>query len=259
MPEANGYDVFLSAGQILDPATGDFDKLDTEGLRLLVEKNAEALRAVRGALQKPSRVPVEYSLHAVSNHLSTLTYWKRLTLAFLAEGQRAEDENRRSSAAGAYLDAIRFGHECSRGGLVIDALVGVACRSKGAKALQRLWPELGAQECREAARWLEEIAANGESAEEIVRQERDWSRRTFGWRGRLTAVVMRKTLRQGEQNLTSKLAAQQKAEKDLILELATRAYELEKGHKPPTIGELVPGYLKAIPADPATSMRITLP
>jgi hypothetical protein len=38
----------------------------------------------------------------------------------------------------------------------------------------------------------------------------------------------------------------------LIIDLASRAYELDKGHRPANLADLVPDYLKAIPQDPFT-------
>ena len=42
----------------------------------------------------------------------------------------------------------------------------------------------------------------------------------------------------------------------LMLGLAARAYELEKGERPKTIADLVPDYLKTIPLDPITGTNM---
>ena len=44
----------------------------------------------------------------------------------------------------------------------------------------------------------------------------------------------------------------------LLLTLAARAYELEKGNPPATASELVPDYLKELPKDPATGEPLQL-
>jgi hypothetical protein len=42
----------------------------------------------------------------------------------------------------------------------------------------------------------------------------------------------------------------------LITDLAARAYELDKGHLPANVADLVPDYLKAIPQDPFTDTNM---
>ena len=42
----------------------------------------------------------------------------------------------------------------------------------------------------------------------------------------------------------------------LIVDLAARAYELDKGHRPVSVAELVPEYLKAVPQDPVTGTNL---
>ena len=102
------------------------------------------------------------------------------------------------------------------------------------------------------------MEAKAESGAEVVQQERSWSRRTFGWRGRFSALVMRGSLRQSEQKMIAKLQAQQKAERFLLIGLAARAYESEKGQRPKIVGDLVPGYLKSVPQDPLTGASMAL-
>ena len=253
LPNPNGYDDLVKAGsmsltQLSDPSPDE--------LRALVAKNADALRLARAGLQKQCRVPVDFSMNYMSNHLSDLTLFKQLGRAFVAEGKLAEQENRTGDAAPAYLDAVRLGHECSRGGLIIDMLVGVACRSLGRQGLQGLLANLKAPECREVVHQLEDIDSKSESATEVASHERSWSRRTFGWRGQLVRLITRQRLKQSEQKTIGKLQAQQRAERLLLISLAARAYELEKGERPKNVAELVPNYLKALPQDPVSGTDI---
>lgn len=223
-------------------------------------RNADALRLARAGLQKECRVPLAYSMSYMSNHLSDLTLFKRLVRAFEAEGKLAERENRPKDAAFAYLDAVRLGHECSRGGVIIDMLVGVACQSIGCQAMQRLANELQVSDCREAIRQLEEMDAKAETATEIIDHERNWSRHAFGWRGQLVRLMTMQRLKQTEQTTITKLQGQQRAERFLLISLAARAYELDKGQRPNNVTDLVPDYLKAPPRDPVSgSAMITVP
>ena len=42
----------------------------------------------------------------------------------------------------------------------------------------------------------------------------------------------------------------------LLIDLAARAYELDKGHPPASAADFVPEYLKAIPQDPVTGTNL---
>ena len=52
------------------------------------------------------------------------------------------------------------------------------------------------------------------------------------------------------QNAEQHFEKQQSQTRQLIIDLAARAYELDKGHRPTSVTDLVPDYLKAIPQDP---------
>ena len=67
---------------------------------------------------------------------------------------------------------------------------------------------------------------------------------------------MFRTLRQVEQKCAGKVKGQQTRTRLLLLQLATRAYELEKGEHPKSLADLVPAYLKAIPQDPLTGTNL---
>ena len=45
--------------------------------------------------------------------------------------------------------------------------------------------------------------------------------------------------------------------KQLMIDLATRAYKLEQGRHPNSPSDLVPDYLKAVPVDPTTGTNLT--
>jgi hypothetical protein len=50
--------------------------------------------------------------------------------------------------------------------------------------------------------------------------------------------------------------AQEQKTRQLIIALAARAYELEKGKPPAGTADLVPEYLKAVPQDPVTGTNM---
>jgi competence protein ComGC len=53
-----------------------------------------------------------------------------------------------------------------------------------------------------------------------------------------------------------KFQQQQIKTRQLMVDLAARAYELDKGKSPASLADLVPEYLKAIPQDPFTGTNM---
>jgi hypothetical protein len=115
-----------------------------------------------------------------------------------------------------------------------------------------LRPDLDAKQCREIASSLEAVEAGREPTKAILGQERAWARRTFGFKGQLLRLVTFKQLKQGEQRWAGKVTAHETRTRQLLIQLATRTYELERGEPPKNLNDLVPGYLKAIPRTPLT-------
>jgi hypothetical protein len=56
--------------------------------------------------------------------------------------------------------------------------------------------------------------------------------------------------------VNAKLKTHQTRIQALLIQLAARAYELEKGERPKSLADLVPAYLKAIPHDPLTGTNM---
>jgi hypothetical protein len=70
---------------------------------------------------------------------------------------------------------------------------------------------------------------------------------------------MFKSTRQSEQRAVAKVNTLQTRERVLLIQLASRAYELEKGERPKGLADLVPAYLKTIPQDPLTRTNVAFP
>jgi hypothetical protein len=257
LPQPNGYDDFVKAGAMITDNASDYRSMNQVELRAFVTNNAEALKLVRTGLGRECRVPLDYSATNDTN-IRNLSMLKRLAFCLTAEGRLAEMENRPADAAEAYLAVIRLGCAVSQGGLIIDSLVDIAIESIGTSGMQRLVPTLDATQCREAATALEACEARRESTDTIVRQERAWARRIWGFKGQIARLFTFKTLRRIEQKWMSKANAQQTRTRLLLIQFAARAYELEKGERPKSLADLVPAYLKAIPHDPLTGTNMVL-
>jgi hypothetical protein len=259
LPNPNGYNALVKAGNMLARDTGNFNETNLTQVREIVSSNAAALTLARAGLSNQCRVPVQYSAFFNSNHLNEVFPIKSLARAFIAEGRLAEMENRPADAAKAYLDTIHLANESARGGLLIDELVGDAIEGIGRDHLQQLVPHLEAKTSRETAATLEILDAQKPTWSELLHQENAWSHAAFhGWRYDLVRWTERKSTASAMAAAKRKLNAEEQKTRRLILDLAARAYQLDKGHPPASTVDLVPEYLKAVPQDPVTGSNLGL-
>jgi hypothetical protein len=260
MPNPNGYDDFVKAGQMLMEKPGDFDKMSKKELAELVATNQEALRLVRAGLGRECRVPDDYSPEYLARITSPaqLSSFKQLAMLITAEGKSAELAGRSNDAAEIYLEGIRFGQKSAQGGVIISRLVGIAGEAFPMGRLELLANRLDGPACHQIAQALEVIDAEEEPVEETLNQEKLWARKAGGWREQINALIQYKSIRDVRTRSTKKIRANTLRRRQLILTLAARAFELEKGIRAQSAADLVPGYLKAIPQDPTTGTNLAL-
>ena len=257
LPNPNGYDDLVKAGNMLANDTGDFNETNTAQVRKIVSANAAAVALARAALSNQCRVPVQFSESFNGNHVGDLASLKSLARGFIAEGRLAEIENRPAAAAKSYLDTIHLANASVRGGLLIDGLVGIAIEAIGTSHLQKLLPHLDASSSRDAATALETLDSQRQTWDEVMQQENAWSHAAFhGWRYELMRWKERKSMTDMFAKIRQKFDAQAQRTRQLTIDLAARAYRLDKGHPPANLTDLVPDYLKTIPQDPFTGTNM---
>jgi hypothetical protein len=226
-------------------------------LQTLFEENSNALQVARTGLQMQSRVPIQFSETGMSNHISELADVKRLAQAFDAEGKLAEMENRPANAVKSYLDIIHLGIESSRGGMLIDELVGLAIESIGRDALQKISNQLDAKTCREGAATLEKVDSQRQTWNEVKQQNNSWPLYTsVGFGDEIYKITKYSTWKKTQAIAERKFKTNEQETRQLSIALAARAYELDKGKSPASVADLVPTYLKAIPQDPFTGTNM---
>jgi hypothetical protein len=259
MPVPDGYTAFVQAGSMVQKQTGDFATMDPAGLSYVVDANSNALQIARSGLGEKSRVPVGYSTQYISDHLTDLSRMKMLAFAFLAEGRQAELDRRTNDAVNSYLDATRLGINSREGGNLIDVLVGIAVEAMGTSELQKHLRDLDAKTSAELARQLEVAYSDKESWEEFLQNEKNWSRQAFpGVQYRIAELFTTSETKASRTKAKQRYEAQQNKTRRLMLDLAAHAYQLDKGHPPANVADLVQDYLKAAPVDPLTGKQMTL-
>lgn len=256
LPNPNGYDDLIKASKMLSPNVGGYTNRDLSELQMIVSTDSNALQLARAGLQKQCRVPLDYD-PASSANLGHLTDMKRLDAGFAAEGNLAEMQGHPDEAARSYLEIVHLANESSRGGVLIDELVGISIEERGTDGLQKLIPKFDANTCRETAAALEALDAQRQTWDEVLQQENDWAHRSFpGIRHEIIRMMERKHLEKIDQAVERRFYKQQTRTRELIIDLAARAYELDKGHLPAALSDLVTNYLKTIPIDPATGTNM---
>lgn len=258
MPNPNGYDDLVKAAKMLAPNIDDYGRTTNQDeLRVIVLADINGLKLARAGLQKQCHVPLSNTVNGSTGTISP-EYIKDLAFAFAAEGDLAEIQGHADEAARSYLDIVHLANESSRGGVIIDELVAIVIERIGTDKLRQLSPQLNAKACRETASALETLDAQRQSWDDVMRQEDYWSRRQFsGIRDKIQTIMDYKEIEKINYNCESVFHKQQMRTRKLIIDLAARAYELDKGHPVGNIGDLVPNYLNAIPQDPFTGANMT--
>jgi hypothetical protein len=257
LPNPNGYDDLMKAAKMLAPDVRNYTNGNLNELQTIVSEDSNALQLARAGLQMQCRVPLDYN-PAGSAYMDRLTAMKYLSRGFMAEGDLAKIQGHPEQAVKSYLDMIRLANESARGGVLIDQLVGFAIEREGIDELQKLMPQLDAKTCRETAAALETLDAQRQSWNDVMWQEHYWSHKAFpGIRNQITRILEYNTLRKLYSKTEQRIYRQQTMKGKLVIDLATRAYELDKGHPPVKVTDLVTNYLQTIPIDPATGTNMT--
>lgn len=256
LPNPNGYDAFVKAGEMMNGDLDDFENLNADDLQKLISTNSEALKLVNLGMSENCLVPNNYSPDYIDNLVNQLPAIKKLAWALSAEGRLAELNKRTNAAAHIYLNTIQVGQQVSHGGVIIVRLVGTAIEIIGMKPLGILTNISDPHLCQEIVQKLETIDSTDDSIEATLRQERIWQKHTFGFWGQIHVLFDYKNIRATNQILAERLNETEKQRRALMINFAARAYQLDKGHRPGNINDLVPDYLKAIPQDPFTGTNM---
>src|SRR5437667_9862050 len=259
LPNPNGYDDFVKAQKLIIGNPADFERGSLEELRKHLAENAEVLRLVQEGLTKRCRVPISYS----TNHLAlrSLSDVKKLARLLEAAGRLAELERRTNDAAKIYLETIRYGEESCRGGVMMDRLVGIVCETIGVIALQKMMGSLDAATCHGLSKQLQEIERRRESSTDALRNEAEWVRRTFPVWQRIPSMIPIESLnpmKRVKKDFAKKCHQSELQRNRLIIDLAVRAYELDRGRPANSVNDLVPNYLESVPHDPAAAPTLTI-
>ena len=94
LPNPNGYDDFVKAGQAVTGSVWNFPELDHDSLGALVATNAQSLRQLRVGLTRRCLMPMDCAVTNAAGNLSQLAGMKTLAQLLAAEGRLREMDNR---------------------------------------------------------------------------------------------------------------------------------------------------------------------
>ncbi len=257
LPNPNGYETLLRAANMVAPGPPPNEGRALEGasLEAIVKSNAAALVLARTALTQECRVKLPSN---IDDHLNEVNALKRLAFALEQEAKLASLAGRHSEAADTALDIVRLSQASCRGGLVIDSMVGSAIERMGVNALQGSVRTLDAADCARIAAALEALEVTRESIKTVLAEEKRWGREVYGIQGQLVGLLNSSTIKKSRAGWETKLRQSQTQSRQVMVQLAARAFLLNTGRKPLKADELVPAYLKAVPTDPASNTPISL-
>lgn len=259
MPNPNGYDDFVRAGQMLTGSAIDYySASNQQALVDFLSKNEEALKLARLGLSRECRTPNNYSSNYAVRAMQGISTFRQLGYLLCLEGKAAEMHGRTNDAVVGYLDSIKFCESFAKGGVIMDKLVGIVVEREPRQRMKSLARDLDGEQCRKIVPKLAAVSDDEEPVEEYLRQEKAFVRAS-DWRGRLQALLDYKQNREIKRKFIGKFQTNRLERIQLTISFAERAYELDKGKKPQNLADLVPFYLKSIPIDPFTGTNIAYP
>jgi hypothetical protein len=235
LPNPNGYDDLLRAGELVVGVPQDPEKAGAEELGQFVRENSQALKLARVGLSRECGVPLEYARAQIAAGMPRLDSLRKLARLFAAEGKVAENEMRTAEAAQSYLDLLRLGQEIGRGGVLIDRTMGQAYETLGIERLQSLQEKLDAAACRELAQKLEDIEARREPFADALAREHELQEALIaemGFAGRINRSKLLQLARQAEAPVEQRSSFVEAKLRGLIRTLVERADELKKPASP---------------------------
>jgi hypothetical protein len=259
VPNPNGYDDFLKAGQSLAGQPPAATNADIGTIESFVETNRAALDLIRLGLSRECAVPLDFSQTYLAQHMNQLTDFKKLAQLLGAVGKSAEMGGRKAEAIQCYLDSIRLGQRLARGGLVIDVMVGQACQTVGTRGLRSMRESLTGRDGTEIFQVLQAISSQSESFQTILNREKAFFRKAYVWNSVITSRLLSivssfKRQLTVDQTIENSVLRVQAKLRLFLVELALQIHKTENGDYPGSLAELSLTLTNGLPKDPFSGL-----
>jgi hypothetical protein len=257
IPVPNGYDEFILASRMLGEKPAPVGKETPEQIAAYVASNRLALERLRIGLSRSSLAPAYASSNA-QTHLDTLSGMKALARLIAGEADLARQAKDWDRLVTASTQGIDFGVRLAQGGVLMDSLMATAAEAMARAPLEKALPELPAAPARKAALALVQLDPTRETFKGVMLYEELYVRRNSPMAMRVAwNLFLRRRTQAAFDKAEVKYNTSLLATRTLTVQLAARAYTLERGQAPSSPDALVPEYLPLIPVDPTTGKPLT--
>jgi hypothetical protein len=225
LPRPNGYEDLLSAGRSVGGTFPDDTSTNQAALRLFLVGNTNALAEIRIGLGHECRVTLDASPAAATNatRMVDLADLKNCARLLTLEGRLAQLEAKTQHALNSYLDLFRLGCAVTRGGVVIDAQVGLAIQTRALSQLDGLVDNLEPEQASALAKELPLIISSSDSAQTILEHEQIWAKEVFGWRSTVLRLFRPGLALGARQSLLAKFSSRDAAVARLLERTSARS------------------------------------
>jgi hypothetical protein len=239
LPDPNGYEMLVAAGAAVNEGNAtNLPNPTVAQLRAFVEENTKALEMADAAIGVPSRVRLDYKdSDVISDGPSQI---RSVGRAMHARGLLADKEGRIDDAVRHFLNAVQVARQGETGGLLVHRLTGAAVEQLGLDGLDSIVTSMSAEQCRLVIIRLTAFESGREPLQDVLARDELWGKSAYGWYGRLLALV--------GPNHTHPVLDNARI-RNSMCNLAVRLYEMEHGHLPAELADLVPEYLERVPTD----------
>lgn len=257
VPHPNGYELLVKTAREAHLPQGELAEASQATILKLAETNRAAVTEFRKGLRQETAVTLSTKRDWDDEHEADLKRLKRMAIVLGMESRAQQLQGQTNAAARCVLDIILLGQALGRGGLLPDAINGLAVETLGYGLLRAQAPTLDTATCRELAQELERAEARRESPDQLFRTDKTWSFARFGLIARVGALASRDLQSKRRADFEKRYNEVVRRTRRLTLLLAARAVQLEAGKPVTSPTEVVPSVLQRVPEDPANNTPFT--
>ncbi|TWT85844.1 hypothetical protein Pla123a_06510 [Posidoniimonas polymericola] len=184
LPDPNGFEDYLQAASALpasptvDTWAFDVDTATTPQLQAVVAEVDQALELVRSGVTKDVFRRLTYTMEDLD--VPDFGGLRTLSRGFAASGRLHEKQGRLSDAVDDYLTVLDYGCSLTRGGLMVDTLIGIACSGMGVEPLRELKHSAPRERLGDIVERLEAAELRVDAIDQIMLRDKVWSQRAMG-------------------------------------------------------------------------------
>ncbi len=174
LPNPNGYDRLMVMANSVPKDVPELVGTNAAAFARFAATHSTLVDEVQAALRLPAAVPVNYSNAWLTRRTPELMSLRRLEKALLACAHHLDSTGDLQAATAARLAGVKLGQQGTRGGLLIDFMVGSATQINGLTRLSNSLPRMDLLTCGFALAGLKELEASQELLSSYVGRERHW-------------------------------------------------------------------------------------